>query len=958
MDMKASLAVFALMLALSVHPNAARLTAQCSDFYGMTSRGGDFDNGTIFKTDGEGNNLEVLFSFPLTNEGKYPAGNLCVTPGGKYFGLTKGTYGGGAVIFEWDTSVNASVLKFKFINDPVGNIQSIGPLTLADNGKLYGMSQYRDSSEFDFLKDKRVIYEFDLSTNQYTERYNFIVDSSGLSPYGSMVKAGNGKLYGVTGMGGKNSSGVIFEWDPATGVYSKRFDFKGMETGYGPAGSPILGTNGNLYGLTLYGGANGGGVLFEWNPTTGQYCKRNDFSGDNQFGALLQSDDGNIYGTKGNTFFVWDPVAKSFSPIYTLTDQMEGDSPAGALVQAANGKFYGTTARGGTENLGVLFEWDPSTGIYTKKLDFIGNENGGNPSGALILLGEHTLAGLTENGGTYESGVLFEWDIEQDTYTKKLDFNEGENGSVPQGSLVSLNKEKLLGTAITGGKYNDGVLFEWDILNRTFEKKADFKGNENGKAPVGTMIMTDDGKFLGVTKNGGENDKGVIFGWDPETGELSDKFDFMDENYVNPVGTLLKANDGNIYGLTSMGGGSYDGVLFELGPSGEDYTVKYLFDRWTPDQSAPLIQGDDGKIYGIGSGVTVETDGGVIFEWDQVADTALVRKLFLPGLIYPYPSGSLIQADNGNFYAKLEGPQCGLECMFMQMMEWDPVLDTILYGEEIILPDNGAGHSYGSLIQAQNGKIYGTAPEGGENGLGIIFECDPLTLVTVTKHSFSKPGGSSPCSTLLELEHKSFSSKNIEACGMYTSPGGKIWSESGEYTDTILTSSGCDSIITVNLTVHHPDKSVTQEEGVLTSMASDATWQWIDCDNGNSPIEGETGQTFTAGQDGHYAVIVTQDECSDTSACFDVTSSGRAGYLSGQDISVFPNPSDGTFSVDLGRIWPEVTVTVMRPDGRILQKESHYNTRNMDLNIHTSAGIYFLVISSENERSVVKVVRR
>ncbi len=149
--------------------------------------------------------------------------------------------------------------------------------------------------------------------------------------------------------------------------------------------------------------------------------------------------------------------------------------------------------------------------------------------------------------------------------------------------------------------------------------------------------------------------------------------------------------------------------------------------------------------------------------------------------------------------------------MFMQMMEWDPVLDTVLYGEEIILPDNGTGRSYGSLIQARNGKIYGTAPEGGENGLGIIFECDPLTLVTVTKHSFSKPGGSSPCSTLLELEHKSFSSKNIEACGMYTSPGGKIWTESGEYTDTILTSSGCDSILMVNLTVHHPDTNVTQE---------------------------------------------------------------------------------------------------------------------------------------------------
>ncbi len=409
--MKSSFPVFALAVVYFVHFTGTPLPAQCTDFYGMTSRGGDFDNGTIFRTDGEGNNLETLFSFPLKNEGKYPIGNLCAISGGKYYGLTKGTNGGGAVIFEWDTSADESVLKFNFIKDPGGNIQSIGPLTLADNGKLYGMSQYRDSMEFEFLRDKKVIYEFDLSTNQYTERYNFVIDSSGLSPYGSLVKGGNGKLYGMTGMGGNNSSGVIFEWDPVTGIYTKRFDFKGMETGYEPAGSPILGTNGNLFGLTLYGGANGGGVLFEWNPMTGQYCKRNDFSGDNQFGALFQSDNGKIYGTKGNTFFAWDPAAKSFSTMYTLSDPQEGDSPSGALVQAANGKFYGTTARGGTENLGVLYEWDPNTGKYTKKLDFNGNEKGANPSGALILIGEHKLAGLTENGGTYESGVLFEWDI-------------------------------------------------------------------------------------------------------------------------------------------------------------------------------------------------------------------------------------------------------------------------------------------------------------------------------------------------------------------------------------------------------------------------------------------------------------------------------------------------------------------------------------------------------------------
>src|SRR5690606_39110319 len=63
------------------------------------------------------------------------------------------------------------------------------------------------------------------------------------------------------------------------------------------------------------------------------------------------------------------------------------------------------------------------------------------------------------------------------------------------------------------------------------------------------------------------------------------------------------------------------------------------------------------------------------------------------------------------------------------------------------------------------------------------------------------------------------------------------------------------------------DNTVTNNSPTLTSNAIGATYQWIDCDNGNVPISGETNQSFTATGNGNYAVEVTQNGCTATSLC-------------------------------------------------------------------------------------------
>jgi len=124
---------------------------------------------------------------------------------------------------------------------------------------------------------------------------------------------------------------------------------------------------------------------------------------------------------------------------------------------------------------------------------------------------------------------------------------------------------------------------------------------------------------------------------------------------------------------------------------------------------------------------------------------------------------------------------------------------------------------------------------------------------------------------IVKLCNSSSATISISSCYSFTSPSGNYtWYTSGLYTDTIPNTSGCDSIITINLVIETVDTSVTVSPDTtsLAANASGATFQWLDCNNGFSPIAGETSQTFNSIGNGSYAVEVTQNGCVDTSACY------------------------------------------------------------------------------------------
>jgi hypothetical protein len=167
---------------------------------------------------------------------------------------------------------------------------------------------------------------------------------------------------------------------------------------------------------------------------------------------------------------------------------------------------------------------------------------------------------------------------------------------------------------------------------------------------------------------------------------------------------------------------------------------------------------------------------------------------------------------------------------------------------------------------------------------------------------------------------------------------------------------GCDSLVTLNLTVNTVDNSITNNSPTLTSNAIGATYQWLDCNNENAPISGETNQSFTATVNGDYAVEVTQNSCTDTSICVTVNNVGIEDIQPNiYNLSIYPNPSHGIFTVEYNYNEP-VQIEVLTIHGKqILKSELTENSNVINLSGHP-VGMYFINFSFGDFQKVTRKI--
>ena len=407
------------------------------------------------------------------------------------------------------------------------------------------------------------ISKYDATTNTINLAHSF--NLKGANPNGKMIKATDGKLYGMTTEGGASGHGVIFSFDPATSNYTVLKNFNKTD-GANPHGSLFQASDGKLYGMTYQGGSANAGVIFSFDILTLNYTVLKNFdltNGGHPEGSFIQATNGKLYATIGigdGAIFSFDPLTSVYTRIKIFT-HWDGGEPYGDLVQASDGKLYGMTSRGGgTYNSGVLFSYDIITSTYTVRKTFI-HPHGVAPHGSLIQASDGRLYGMTNLGGTSNVGVIFYFNPFTNDFAVIKNFNNTD-GARPYGSLIQAGNGKLYGlTSVGGSSYFDfykpgyGVIFSIDPSTFAYTVLKNLDSINGGPSYSNDLLAGLDGKLYGMTHSGGINNRGVIFSFNQSTTAYTKLVDISNTNASSPQGTLCKASNGKYYGMTYQGGG-------------------------------------------------------------------------------------------------------------------------------------------------------------------------------------------------------------------------------------------------------------------------------------------------------------------------------------------------------------------------------------------------------------------
>ncbi len=355
-------------------------------------------------------------------------------------------------------------------------------------------------------------------------------------------------------------------------------------------------------------------------------------------------------------------IAELFGFPSTNTD---GTTPYTPVIQASDGNLYGTTTLGGNDGSGCVHG---CAGTVFK----------------LTLQGQIT--------------VLY-------TFASPY-----ANGRTPRGGLVEGGDGYLYGTTISGGLSNYGVVFKISKTGQ-FQKLHDFCATSpcsEGTNPVGSLVLGTDGNFYGTTSS--PPAYATVFRISP-AGDYTAVANF----HNSPTGIsqgLLQASDGNFYGA------GFNGV-FRLTPGGT-LTTLYLFGTQPNDGSVgngPLIQATDGNLYGVtangGTGAS-----GIVFRISLAGDYIKIFDMVrtVEGLS---PNG-LLQASDGNLYGTTAsaGPPLAAGVVY------EITTDGTLLRSASLTNTTGIG-SVAPLIQASDGKLYGTARGSGSgSAAGTVFVVD------------------------------------------------------------------------------------------------------------------------------------------------------------------------------------------------------------------------------------------
>jgi uncharacterized repeat protein (TIGR03803 family) len=316
-------------------PVGALVLANNENFYGVTELGGCADGGVCYSYNPLTGNYINFHTFGCDQVHGYGAASeMMLADDGNLYGLCAlGGANGYGVIYKVNTDTNAYTDIYDF-NDTTGGTP-YGILTQMNNGILYGMTNKGGANNLG------VIFSFNLADSTFSELFSFNQATGGNPKYGGLLKVSDSLVYGMTSLGGVNNIGVIFSYNIYTGVYQDVLDFPGISNGANPYGGLIQATNGLLYGMTYYSGQGNLGTIFSFNKSTNAFTSIYDFTGTidgNPQRSLMQATNGKLYGTtqfpySSGEIFSYDFSSNTYTDLIDCGPFTTGDFPDCNLIE-------------------------------------------------------------------------------------------------------------------------------------------------------------------------------------------------------------------------------------------------------------------------------------------------------------------------------------------------------------------------------------------------------------------------------------------------------------------------------------------------------------------------------------------------------------------------------------------------------------------------------------------------
>jgi uncharacterized repeat protein (TIGR03803 family) len=394
------------------------------------------------------------------------------------------------------------------------------------------------------------------------------------------------------------------------------YTFTGGNDGAEPSSTLIFDQKGNLYGTTVLGGAHGYGNVFELSPNSdgtwtesvvysfGAYAGDGANPDDNN--GLVFDSGGNLYGTTGGggnsstcpfgdqgcgTIFELSPNSGGGwkeTILYNFNGGTDGASPGGGVIFDREGNLYGMADIGGNlmacvGGCGTVFKLTPKHRAWSfSVLHAFSESDGGYPSTGLSLDSSGLLWGTTNSGGAcgpYACGVVFKLGRDGNGYHVVFNFEvEAQPGrSVP---LFGRFKGHIVGTTASAGDSDSGTVFMLlPSPRRGYKLKTmySFRGGDDGRTPLGTLVQAPSGGLYGTTSVGGGTEQvcndggcGTVYelAWQKHAGwreTVLYRFQGGTDGWYPDAGLVMDSG-GNLYGTTVWGGMNNEGTVFEITP--------------------------------------------------------------------------------------------------------------------------------------------------------------------------------------------------------------------------------------------------------------------------------------------------------------------------------------------------------------------------------------------------------